>query len=124
MIVQGTALQIKEYRGKRVVTFKDIDTVHKRPEGTARKRFNDNRRHFVSGVDFFKISPSEFRTAIGNMDSRQQNEVTLMTETGYLMLVKSFTDDLAWKVQRELVKMQRIPNVLPIFKTNTNSERF
>lgn len=24
MIVQGTALQIKEYRGKRVVTFKDI----------------------------------------------------------------------------------------------------
>lgn len=118
MIVQGTALQIKEYRGKRVVTFKDIDTVHKRPEGTARKRFNDNRRHFVSGVDFFKISPSEFRTAIGNMDSRQQNEVTLMTETGYLMLVKSFTDDLAWKVQRKLVKMQRIPNVLPIFKTN------
>ena len=103
MIVQGTALQIKEYKGKRVVTFKDIDTVHKRPEGTARKRFNDNRRHFVSGVDFFKISPSEFRTAIGNMDSRQQNEVTLMTETGYLMLVKSFTDDLAWKVQRELV---------------------
>lgn len=103
MIVQGTALQIKEYRGKRVVTFKDIDAVHKRPEGTARKRFNDNRRHFVSGVDFFKISPSEFRTAIGNMDSRQQNDVTLITETGYLMLVKSFTDDLAWKVQRELV---------------------
>lgn len=27
----------------------------------------------------------------------------LITETGYLMLVKSFTDDLAWKVQRELV---------------------
>lgn len=44
-------------------------------------------------------------------------EITLITETGYLMLVKSFTDDLAWKVQRELVKMQRIPNVLPIFKT-------
>lgn len=31
------------------------------------------------------------------------NLVTLITETGYLMLVKSFTDDLAWKVQRELV---------------------
>lgn len=54
----------------------------------------------------------------------QQNEVTLMTETGYLMLVKSFTDDLAWKVQRELVKMQRIPNVLPIFKTTRISETF
>lgn len=25
------------------------------------------------------------------------NLVTILTETGYLMLVKSFTDDLAWK---------------------------
>lgn len=25
-------------------------------------------------------------------------------ESGYLMIVKSFTDDLAWSVQRELVK--------------------
>lgn len=37
------------------------------------------------------------------MDCRQQNDITLITESGYLMLVKSFTDDLAWKVQRELV---------------------
>lgn len=121
MIVQGTALQIKEYRGKRVVTFKDIDTVHKRPDGTAsRKRFNDNRRHFVSGVDFYRLTqPSEIRTlGITRPQGGTPNEVTLMTETGYLMLVKSFTDDLTWKVQRELVKMQRIPNVLPIFKTN------
>ncbi|MDC4242763.1 hypothetical protein NE398_21855, partial [Clostridium tertium] len=27
----------------------------------------------------------------------------LITESGYLMLVKSLQDDLAWKVQRELV---------------------
>lgn len=32
MTIQGTSLQIKEYKGKRVVTFKDIDTVHQRPE--------------------------------------------------------------------------------------------
>lgn len=103
-MIQGTELQVKEYKGKRVVTFKDIDQVHQRPEGTARKRFNDNRKRFVSGVDFYKISPSEFRTAFDDaMDKRQQNDITLITESGYLMLVKSFTDDLAWKVQRELV---------------------
>jgi len=103
MMIQGTEIRVKEWHGKRVVTFKDIDAVHQRPEGTARKRFNDNRKRFVSGVDFFKISPSEFRTSIDDMDSRQQNDITLITESGYLMLVKSFTDDLAWKVQRELV---------------------
>ena len=96
-------LTVKEYKGVRVVTLKDIDQLHERPEGTARKRFNDNRGHFIEGTDFFKISPSEFRTAIGEMDSRQSNDVTLITESGYLMLVKSFTDDLAWEVQRQLV---------------------
>ena len=93
----------KEFKNQRVITFKDIDTVHERPDGTARKRFNDNKKHFIEGTDFFKITPSEFRTAIGDMDLRQQNDVTLITESGYLMLLKSFTDDLAWDVQRQLV---------------------
>ncbi len=96
-------LPLREFNGQRVVTFKDIDTVHDRAEGTARKRFNENKKHFVEGVDFFKITPSEFRTAIGEMNKRQQNDITLITETGYLMLVKSFTDELAWDVQRALV---------------------
>lgn len=101
--VGNSSISVKEYRGKRVVTFKDIDTVHERPEGTARKRFADNRDRFIEDKDFFKISPSEFRTTIGDMDSRQQNDITLISESGYLMLVKSFTDDLAWTVQRQLV---------------------
>ena len=108
-------LPIKEYNNIRVVTFKDIDMVHERPDGTARKRFNDNKKYFIEGEDFYKISPSEFRTAIGDMDRRQQNDVTLITESGYLMLVKSFTDDLAWQVQRELVNTYfRVKDVVTI----------
>lgn len=103
IMINNMPLSIKEYEGKRVVTFKDIDMCHKRPDGTARKRFNDNKKHFVEGEDFYKISPSEFRTAIGDMDKRQQNDVTLITESGYYMLVKSFTDDISWDVQRQLV---------------------
>ncbi len=29
--------------------------------------------------------------------------ITVLTETGYLMIVKTFTDDLSWSVQRQLV---------------------
>lgn len=101
--INKTELSVKEYQGKRVVTLKEIDAVHQRPEGTARKRFNDNKGRFIEGVDYFKITASEFRTAFGGMDERQQNDVALITESGYLMLVKSFTDDLAWAVQRQLV---------------------
>lgn len=103
IIINNTPVQVKEYGGQRVVTLKDIDTVHGRPNGTARKRFNENKKRFIVGEDYFKITPSEFRTAIGEMDSRQQNEITLVTESGYLMLVKSFHDDLAWNVQRQLI---------------------
>ena len=90
---------VKQYKGQRVLTFKDIDTVHGRTDGTARKRFNDNKKHFVEGEDFYKIQPSEIRT----VGIKSPNGGIIVTESGYPMLVKSFTDDLSWAVQRQLV---------------------
>lgn len=103
--INSTEIEIKEYGGQRVVTFRDIDAVHGRPDGTARKRFNDNRDRFVAGEDYFTLNqPSEIRTlGIERPQGGLPENLTLITESGYLMLVKSFTDDLAWKVQRELV---------------------
>ena len=98
--INTTALEVKEYKGHRVVTLKEIDEVHQRPEGTARKRFNDNKQHFVEGVDYFVRNPDE---AAKEFSIIAPNGLKLLTESGYLMLVKSFTDDLAWAVQRELV---------------------
>ncbi|MCM1276697.1 MAG: ORF6N domain-containing protein [Lachnospiraceae bacterium] len=98
--INDTVLPIKEYNGQRVVTFKDVDTVHSRPDGTARKRFNGNKKHFIEGVDFFSVQMSEKRTLGFDVPNRG---LTLLTESGYLMLVKSFTDDIAWDVQRQLV---------------------
>lgn len=106
MQICDTEITVKEYAGQRVVTFKDIDRVHNRPEGTARKRFNDNREHFIEDEDFFKVKCSEVRPFFGQTPPNGFNpegDIVLITESGYLMLVKSFTDDLAWRVQRELV---------------------
>lgn len=103
--VNDTNISIKEYNGKRVVTFKDIDTCHGRPEGTARRNFNQNKHHLIEGEDYFRIAPNEFRTAFGesSMSKTQNNEIVVVTESGYLMIVKSLKDDLAWQVQRQLV---------------------
>ena len=49
-----------------------------------------------------------------NFVGRKINELHLITETGYLMLVKSFTDDLAWSVQRELAMHL---SILGVYKT-------
>lgn len=99
--IQNQEVTVKEYKGQRVVTFKDIDSVHERAEGTARKRFNDNKRHMIEGEDYFVRKTDEAKKEYG---ITAPNGLTLLTESGYLMLVKSFTDDLAWKVQRQLVK--------------------
>lgn len=100
--VNKTNLPVKEYQGQRVVTLKEIDTVHQRPEGTAGRNFGANREHFIEGLDFFQLSYEEARST--NFVERPNSQgLTLITESGYLMLVKSFTDDLAWTVQRQLV---------------------
>lgn len=92
---------IKEYKGQRVVTFKDIDMVHERPEGTADRNFRENKDKFIKNEDYFYLVKSQ-NNEIRGLEIPNRG-ITVVTEQGYLMLVKSFTDDLAWKVQRELV---------------------
>lgn len=107
--IGNTDISIKEYKGQRVVTFKDIDMVHERPDGTARHRFAENKRHFVENEDYFVVTPQSLENTeldgfrpVG-IDTVSPRGTALITEQGYLMLVKSFTDDLAWEVQRKLV---------------------
>lgn len=114
--IENTEMQIREYNGQRVVTFKDIDIVHHRQNGTSRKAFSRNKKHLIEGEDFFRIS----RNNSNETNSYGQNNpnvtdrdirnivipnkgITVLTESGYLMIVKTFTDDLSWQVQRQLV---------------------
>ena len=106
IVINNQGMQLKEYKGQRVVTLKEIDTVHERPSGTARKRFNDNKERFKEGIHYFVIKPKDsltsvFRTLEITIPNRG---MTILTEAGYMLLVKTFTDDLSWEVQEQLVK--------------------
>lgn len=64
-------LNPKEFNGKRVVTFSDIDLLHGRAEGTARYRFRDNKKHFVEGTDYFLVNPQTLENAkLGEIRNR------------------------------------------------------
>lgn len=102
--IADTEIPLVTYEGKPVVTFAMIDQVHGRPEGTAQRNFSVHKRRLVEEKHFYLVDFSknnDFRTFGINVPTRG---LTVLTEVGYLMLVKSFTDDLAWQVQGQLVE--------------------
>lgn len=117
--INGNELNVKMWNGQRVVTFADIDKVHERPEGTARKRFYDNKKRFIEGEEYFLITKSlmsEKRTFGIEVPNRG---ITVLTESGYLLLVKTFTDDLSWEVQKQLVNSYfKLNEIVQDFNSN------
>ena len=103
MKINNIDLSVKEFKKLRVVTFKDIDMLHERVEGTAKRNFNENKKHLIENVDYFLVKPADVQKYEIRTSEINNRGTYLITESGYLMLVKSLQDDLAWKVQRELV---------------------
>lgn len=102
--INNNSIERKLYNNQPVITFKDIDLVHERPDGTASRNFRTNKKHFIENVDFYYMNVDKCKSdEIRRFGIDSPRGGYLFTESGYLMLVKSFTDDLAWKVQRQLV---------------------
>lgn len=96
-------LPIVDYRGQRVVTLAMVDQVHERPEGTASRTFTAHKERLREGEDFYLV-PSSQKDTLRRFDVVVPNRgLIVLTESGYLMLTKPFSDDIAWMVQRQLV---------------------
>ncbi|MBF0551437.1 MAG: ORF6N domain-containing protein, partial [Deltaproteobacteria bacterium] len=103
--INGMDLPVVEYKCQRVITFKQIDLVHQRPEGTAKRNFAENRERFIEGRHYEKVTRYEIRPepweAFGF--GKNATEGIIIYERGYLLLAKSLTDDMAWEVQEKLI---------------------
>lgn len=103
--IDGTTLTRKFYDRQVVLTFSDIDTYHKRVDGTAKQNFIRNRKYFTEKVDYFVIKRKELgdkMTAVYGFNPKAPSG-TLLTKSGYLMIVKSMNDPVAWEQHRKLV---------------------
>lgn len=102
--IAGTDVQQIAYKGEPVVTFATVDEVHQRPEGTARRNFNENRTRFVEGEDFVELTSDEIRTmSEAGVFPPRTARGTILTKRGYLKLTKPMNDDRAWQVQGEMI---------------------
>ncbi len=107
ILINGIEIETKEYKGQRVITSYDVAKLHEREVNDVTKNFNNNRDKFILNEDYFLINKndiSERKISVQEFIPNNVKEIPIFTESGYLMLVKSFTDDLSWKIQRMLVK--------------------
>jgi len=104
--VLDVEIQGIEYKGQRVVTFKQIDEVHKRKEGTAKNSFYENKERFVESKHYFEIGRLEIPTDLWEAYgfNKFAPKGYLITERGYLFIAKTLTDDRAWEIQEELIE--------------------
>lgn len=129
--VHNSRMPLVEYQGQRVVTFAMVDKAHQRPKGTARSAFNRNRHRFTEDRHYFKVSAEKARSLNiydgikrtrkkSPISEKATTEITLITEMGYLLLVKPFHDDLSWQIQEELVNayFRHIPQFPELHKVH------
>lgn len=96
-------LNIVVMNNESVLTLNMIDLAHGRPKGTASNRFGENRSRFVEGKHYHMVTYAQADELRPYGVEVPPRGLTLITKRGYLLLVKSFTDDLAWEVQEQLV---------------------
>ena len=116
--INGNNVAVMEYQKKRVVTFAMVDDLHQRAEGTSARNFRENKKRFEEDKDFYSLKGDELKKFVATnfVGSKINREIVLLTERGYLKIVKSMKDDLSWKIQDMLVdnyfKVQEIKTTL------------
>ena len=107
IIIFNKEIEIKEYTDERVITAYDIAELHGRDVKVINQQFNNNRNKFVENEDYFIAKKNLIHGVMSfTLANKLQNlkEIILFTYSGYLLLAKTFNDELSWKIQKELVK--------------------
>ena len=112
MIILNEEIEIKEYKNERAITAWDISRLHGRDVREVNQQFNRNIKNLIENEDYFIVNRKNIldsviqksHKVIQDFIPNNVKEIVLFTESGYLLLVKTFTDEKSWKVQRQLVK--------------------
>ena len=100
-------IELKEYNGERIVTAWDIAKLHEREISKVNDNFKYNITKFIENEDYYTLSRNKFSEAdfrVQKFIPNNVKEIILFTESGYLLLTKTFTDERSWNIQRQLVK--------------------
>ena len=105
--INGAKIERKEYNNEYVLTSWDISKIHKREVREVNQNLKNSRSKMIENEDYYivpKAKLAESKILIQDYIPNNVKEIILFTESGYLMLTKSFNDEFSWQIQRELIK--------------------
>jgi len=87
--VMGKEIEQIEYKGFPVITYRMMDDLHQRPEGTTKRNFNQHKDKLIDREDYFEVPYSEWSriTAVRNSyDQDSENGHGGYTKASSLLL--------------------------------------
>jgi hypothetical protein len=94
---------------KKSILVKEIAQIHGRELKFINQSINRNRSRFKDNVDIVDLKGTEFEVTLSNCEIYNQNSINasnniyLLSERGYLKLLKILEDDFAWEQYEKLV---------------------
>lgn len=101
--IDARRLPVIEWEGKRVMTLAMIDKLHGKM-GSARNALARHKNRFNLNTDAYLLKGKKALNALpeGTVD-RKARHLWLVTETGYLLLIKMMRGERAWDVHQSII---------------------
>ena len=111
--IKGKAIERISYKGVPVITMPMVDDLHGKSKGMAKNAFGRHKKKLIEGEDYYFVPQEEWKPLLVAHEMSHQKQKTrgghtgdmvFLTETGYVMLIKVFDDDLSWEIYRLMVR--------------------
>lgn len=100
--VVDLSVPVIEFNSERVLTLDLVDNLHRAAPNSTFRIFHQNQSKLVRNKHYYVASPTDQAFTASYGRPIPPDGLILITQRGYSMLVKAFTDDFSWQVQEQL----------------------
>ena len=100
--VVDLTLPVLEFNSERVLPLASIDSLHRVPNNTTFNIFSQNQSKLQLNKHYYIATVNDHGFVTAYHNPIPPSGLILITQRGYSMLVKAFTDDFSWQVQEQL----------------------
>lgn len=122
--INGVKIKRKEHKGVPVLTSWDIAKIHGKEPKRVNEQFKRNRERFEKEKDYFMLTRFEYtKYFLINSENLGPNtkSIILFTASGYLKLVKTFENNIGYKIIKQIYEFLGGNENVDIYVSN---ERF